>query len=99
MRAVRVLADDRDLLAVLDAGVDEHASAFGEARAVGAEDARLGDGRPSLPDPEVEVVQRGRSQLDEYIAGPRLGIRRFLVSKHLGPAVLVDADCLHPSRW
>ena len=99
MRAVRVLADDRDLVAVLHAGVDQHALAVGEAGAVGAEDARLGDGGPSLTDPEVEVVQRGRSQLDEDVSRPGLGIGRVLVAEHVGPAVLVDADCLHRSRW
>ena len=88
---VRVLADDRDLVAVLDARVDHDApsEAVGRRRAhdagaVGAEDARLGDGGPALTDPEVEVIQRGRAQLDEDVARrrardrarPRTGARR-----------------------
>jgi hypothetical protein len=42
-----VLPDDADLLAVLDAGVDEDAPPVDEAGAVRTEDPRLGDRRMS----------------------------------------------------
>ena len=104
MGAVAVLADD--LGAVREPGVDEDGVALGEAvgplpergddaRPVGAEDARLGNGRQALPDPEVEVVERRRLQPDEDLAGPRLRILDVLVPQDLGAAVLVDPNRLH----
>ena len=98
MRAVHVLADDRDLLAMLDAGVDEHALPVGDPGAVGAEDPRLRHGGPALSDPEVEMVERSGAKLDEHLVRPRLGIGRVLVAENLGAAVLVDPDCLHCPR-
>ena len=41
------------------------------------------------------MVQRSGAKLDEHLVRPRLGIRRVLVAENLGPAVLVDPDCLH----
>ena len=52
------------------------------------------DGQP-FADPQVEVVERGGTQLDEHFAGPGLRIGRVLVAEYLGPAVLVDANRLH----
>ena len=51
-------------------------------------------GQP-LPHPDVEVVERGRPELDEHLAGRRHGIGDILVAEHLGPALLVDPDRLH----
>ena len=76
VRSVGVLTDHGDAaVAVLEPGVDHDAvadveprDALAEARddpgAVGAEDARLRDGRQPLPDPDVEPVERGRPQGD-----------------------------------
>ena len=43
------------------------------------------------------MVERSGAEVDEHLAGPRLGIRRVLVAQNLRPAVLVDPDCLHPA--
>ena len=85
------------VFAVLEPRVDDDALAGIGANpgAVGAEDARLRHRRQALSDPEVEVVQRRRAQLDEDFACARDGIRRVLVAEHLRSAVLVDANCLH----
>ena len=40
------------------------------ARAVGAEDPRLGHRREAFADPEVEVIQRRGAQTDEHLSGP-----------------------------
>src|SRR5262249_36609764 len=42
------------------------------------------------------MVQRGGTEADEHLAGPRLGVGRVLVTEHLGPAVLVDPNRRHP---
>ena len=42
------------------------------------------------------MVERGSAQTDEHLARPGLGIGRVLVAQNLGPAVLVDPNCLHP---
>jgi epoxyqueuosine reductase len=42
------------------------------------------------------MVERGGAQTDEHLARPGLGIGRLLVAQDLGPAVLVDPNCLHP---
>ena len=52
------------------------------------------DGSP-FADPEIEMVQRRRAQLDEDFTCARDGIRRVLVAEHLRAAVLVDANRLH----
>ena len=64
--------------------------------AVGSEDARLRHRGQAFPDPEVEVIERRGAQLDEHLARPGLRIRRILVAEDLRPALLVDADRLHP---
>ena len=60
-------------VAVLEPGVDHDALAGvgADARAVGAEDARLRHRREALAHPEVEVVQRRRAQLDQHLARRR----------------------------
>src|SRR5439155_1659420 len=51
--------------------------------------------RQAFADPEIEVVERRRPELDQHLAVARLGIRSVLVDEHLGAAVLVDAYRLH----
>ena len=99
-----MLADHVDAVRARDPGIDHHALAGGEARAadddsraVRAEDARLRHRRKTLAHPQVEPVERGGSELDQHIVGPRSRIGRVLVAQHLGPAVLVNADRLHGS--
>src|ERR671937_1270871 len=41
------------------------------------------------------MVQRRRSQLDEHVLRPGLGIRCVLVAQHFRPAVLVDTHGFH----
>src|SRR5581483_8086346 len=84
--------DDR--LARLEAG-DALAERLDDARAVGAEDARLAHRGQALADPDVEVVQRGGAQADEHLARPRDGVGRLLEHEHLGAAVLVDPNRTH----
>ncbi len=64
-------------------------------RAVGAEDARLGNRGQALANPDVEVVETGRAETDEHLprAGPR--IRDVFHAEDLRPSVLVDAHGLH----
>ena len=103
MCAVRVLADDRDPpVAMVEAGIDDHPIALGEAiardddsSAVRAEDARLRNGREAFPHPHVEVVQRRRAQFDEDLSCAWHRIWCVLVAEHLGAAVLVDSNGLH----
>ena len=71
---------------------------LGDPGAVGSENPRLRHGGPAAPDPEVEMVERGGAKLDEHLVRARLGIGRVLVAENLGPAVLVDPDCLHFRR-
>ena len=97
VRPVGVLADDGDRGAVLEPRVDDDALARvdPDPRAVGAEDPRLRDRGKPLPDPEVEVVERGRSERDQDLARPGDRIGHVLVAEHLRAAVFVDAYGLH----
>ena len=97
MRAVGVLADHGDHVAVLETRIDDDALAGvdPDAGAVGAEDARLRHGGKPLPHPEVEVVERRRPQLDEHLARPGDRVGDLLVAEHLGAAVLMDPHRLH----
>ena len=88
VRPVTVLADHVDRAGRrLDAGIDHDALAGvdADARAVGAEDPRLRDGREAFADPDVEMVQRGRVQADENFARPRAPDRARLRGR--GPPV------------
>ncbi len=89
-----------------DAGVDHdpvadldfrHAVAQGRdhAGAVRTEDPRLRNRRESLPNPDVEMVEAGGSELDERLARTRLGIGDVLVAEDVRPSVLVDANGFH----
>src|SRR5207248_9625223 len=100
VRGVHVRAEPRGRLAVLEPRVDHDllARVLADPGAVRAEDARLGHRRKSLPDPEVEMVERSRAQTDEDLPGPRLGIGRVLVAENLRPAVLMDPDRLHAAQ-
>jgi hypothetical protein len=110
VRAVPVLPDHVDApVARLDPGVDDDALAGLESRhalaerlddagSVGAEDARLGDGRQALADPDVEMVQRRGAETDEHLALTCDRIRRLLEHQHLGAAVLVDPNRAHRGR-
>ena len=101
VRAVAVLADDRDRVAVLEPRVEhdpladrEPADALAErlddAGAVGAEDARLRHGRQALAHPDVEVVERGGVQPDERPRpGPATGSGTSSTRSTSGP----------PSSW
>ncbi len=62
---------------------------------VGAENPRLRNGREALANPDVEVVERRRAQLDENLAVARLRVGNLLVAQHVGTAVLMDPDRLH----
>ena len=84
VRPVGVLADHAHATVVDDAGVDHdavalaeagHAVADGrdEARSVRAEDSRLRHGGQALPNPDVQVVQAGRSKRDQHLAGSATG--------------------------
>ena len=97
MRAVHRLAHDVGLAARDDPRIDHDAlvGAGDHACAVGAEDARLRHRGEPLADPDVEVVQRGGSQLDQHLAVGGLRIGDVLVAEHLRPAVLVDANGFH----
>jgi hypothetical protein len=48
-----------------------------------------------LPDPEIEMVERGGPEADEHLSRAGSGILHVLVTEHLGTAVLVDAHSLH----
>ena len=110
VRAVAVLADHVDPAAArLDAGVEDDALAgleaadavaerLDDARAVGAEDARLRDGRQALADPDVEMVERGGAEADEHLARPGHRIGRLLEHEHLRAAVLMDPNRAHRGR-
>jgi len=97
VRAVHRLADDVHLPAAHDSRVDDDAlvCAGDHARAVGAEDARLGHRRQTLADPDVEMVEARGVQLDQHvvIAGRRIG--DVFVAQHFRAAVLMDPNCLH----
>ena len=110
VRAVAVLADHVDRpVRSLDAGVEHdalsrleagHAGAerLDDARAVRAQDARLRHRRQALPDPDVEMVQRGGADPDEHLALACGGIRSLLQLQHLGAAVRVDTHRLHTGQ-
>ena len=106
MRPVRVLADNGDLpVAELVARVDDDPVAGCEAvsgdhdsGAVGTEDSRLRHGRQALADPQVEVVERRRAQLDQDLSGAWHRIGGVLVAKHVRPAVLVNAHGFHRAQ-
>ncbi len=96
VRAIHVLADDADPVAVLDPGVNDHPpTRLVEAGAVCAEDPRLRNGREPCSNPEVEAIERGCAKLDHHLAIRGHRVRRLLVAKDFGPAVLVDPDRLH----
>ena len=106
--AVRVLAEHDDPVAVGKRRVDDHpvadrntvdplAQPADDTRAVGAQDARLRDGREPAPDPDVEAVHRGGTELEEHLARPGCRVRGLLEDENLGAAVLVDSHGLH--RW
>src|SRR5919204_3990829 len=92
MRAVGVLADDGDRLAVLESRIDHDplAGVDPDPCAIGAEDPRLRHRRKPLADPEVEVIERGCPELDDDLARPRLRIGRVLVAQDLRATVLVN---------
>jgi hypothetical protein len=105
-----VLADHVDPAAArLDARIEddaltrlEPADAFSErfhdAGAVRAEDAGLRDGRQSLADPDVEVIERRGVQTDEHLARPCDRIGSLFEHEYLGTAVVVDPDRTHRGR-
>ena len=104
MSSVGVLPDD--VCAVFEARVDDDGVAGGEpfgafadrlhdARAVGAENARLRGGGQALARPDVQMVQGGGSQSDQNLARPGDRIVRVLVAQDLRAAVLVDAHRFH----
>ena len=45
--------------------------------------------------PEIEMIQRAGAHANDGAPGCGYGIGRVFVAQHLGPAVLVEADCLH----
>ena len=98
MRSVHVLADDGDLVAVLDARVDttrlpstNPAPSAPRMRGLGT------DGRPLRIQRSRWLSEAARSSTSTS-PGARLGIGRVLVAEYLGPAVLVDPDRLHRRR-
>src|SRR4029079_8580786 len=95
--AVGVLADHGDRVAVLETGIDDDALAGvdPDAGAVSTKDARLRHRGKPLPHPEVEVVERRRTELHEPLARPGDGVGNLLVAEHLWAAVLMDPHCLH----
>ena len=104
MRSVHVLAHDPG--SVVEARVDHDLVALGEAvdslaepdddaRSVGPEDPGLRRRGKPAAEPDVEVVEGGRPEADQHLAGARLRVGDVLVAENLGPAVLVDADRLH----
>src|SRR5215831_12411964 len=97
VRAVPVLADDRDPVAVLEARVDHDALAGVDtnARAVGSEDVRLRHRRQAFANPDVEVIQRRGAEIDQHLPALRHGIRRILVAENLRSSVVVYTDGLH----
>jgi hypothetical protein len=97
VRSVGVLADDPHPPVPDDRRVDHDTfvGACDHARSVCAENPWLRDGRKAFPDPDVEVVERCRAQLDECLALGRNRIGSVLVAQHFRPAVLVDPDRLH----
>ena len=100
VRAVAVLADDGDRVAVLHAGIENDPLACLEAAdpvarhddagAVRAQDPWLGDGGEALAHPDVEVVERRRMEPNEHLTRARNGIRDVLDAQDLGAPVLVD---------
>ena len=106
VRAVGVLTDDGNRVAVLETRVDHDAIArcealdtftdgLDDARAVRTQDARLRDGRETLAHPDVEVVQRRRAQADQDLTGCRARDPERPRRQNLRSAVLVDPDRLH----
>src|SRR5580765_6307046 len=101
-----MLADDGDpAVAEIVSRIDDDPVAWCEtisrdddARTVGAEDARLRHGGETFADPDVEVVERGGSQLDQDLSGAWHRIGGVLVAKHLRSAVLVNTHGLHGAQ-
>ncbi len=100
VRPVAMLAEHMDAVRVREARVDHDALARSgdHARPVRTEDPRLRHRRHAPPKPDVEVVQRGSSELDQNLPGARHRIRHLLVAQNLGAALLVDPDRLHAVR-
>ena len=88
---------------MLEAGIDHDAlaerkpiDAFPErldrSGAVGAEDPRLGNGRKSLANPEVEMIEGTRAEADEDLARAWLRVGGLLIPENVGASVLVDSN-------
>ena len=106
VRAVGMLAEHRDQVPVLEAGVEHDPVADGEAvdsrserlddpGAVRSQDPGLRHGREAHAHPHIEVVERRGCEADENLAVGRFRIGNVLVPQDLRPAVLVDSDRLH----
>ena len=104
--AVGMLAEHRDRVPVLEAGVEHDAVADGESvdsrperlddpGAVRSQDPGLRHGREAHAHPHIEVVERRCCEADENLAVGRLRIGNVLVPEDVRPAVLVDPDRLH----
>src|SRR2546421_592537 len=66
-----------------------------ESGAVRAEDAGLRHRRHTLADPQVQMVERGGTQLDEHLAVARHRVGCFLVDEHVGTAIGMDTHRAH----
>ena len=97
MCPVHRLADDVHLPVGHDPRVDDDTLVRpgDHPGAVSAQDARLRHGRKTLADPDVQMVQRSRTQLDERLAVARDGVGHILVAQDVGAAVLMDPNCFH----
>ncbi len=90
---------DRHLLRVAPAGQQRHhaASVLCLARRLGA-----GNGRElrrlrvvALPDEEVEKIDARGTNAQQGLSLGHVGVGHVLQGQHLGPAGLLDDDCLH----
>ena len=104
--AVAMLAEHRDRVPVLEAGVEHDPVADGETvdpRAerlddpgtVRSQDPGLRHGREAHAHPHIEVVERRGCEADENLAVGRHRIGNVLVPQDVRTAVLVDSDRLH----
>ncbi len=106
VRPVRGLADNRDLpVTELVRRIDDDPVAWCEpvsgdhdSGAVGTEDARLRYGREALANPDVQVVERRRAQLDQDLSGAWHRIGGVFVAEHFGAPVLVNAHGFHGAQ-